>query len=75
MESLVAAGIIKKAKCQSNNPSQYSSVSDLMIFSNNILHNMSFYTKEPVRCHKIQQKVHVVLFLFLVIEVDGKKAC
>jgi hypothetical protein len=47
MESLVAAGIIKKAKCQSNNPSQYSSVSDLTIFfSNNILHNMSFSAKE-----------------------------
>ena len=47
MESLVAAGIIKKAKCQSNNPSQYSSVSDFTIFfPNNILHNISFSVKE-----------------------------
>lgn len=30
MESLVAAGIIKKAKCQSNNPSQYSSTMGYM---------------------------------------------
>ena len=69
MESLVAAGIIKKAKCQSNNPSQYSSVSDLTnFFLNNILHDISFYKvfllkNRPVRCHKIQQK-DCMLFCF-----------